>query len=197
MEAEMNFYQEITLRPHPEIPLYFLWEKVYQQIHLAFAENANIKGKSKFGVAFPEYKRKGKHPLGDKLRIFSPSATELVALDITKWLLRLSDYVFFTKIRDVPDRIDGYAHFKRLRPKGNNEKLARRKAKREGISYEDALAYFKDRKVKLNNIPYVHMESLSNANRFRLMIDRICAEKEYIEGFDSYGLSAKSTVPVF
>lgn len=193
----MNFYQEITLRPQPEIPLYFLWEKVYQQVHLAFAENADVEGNIKVGVAFPEYKRKDEHPLGDKMRIFSSSATELVALDITKWLLRLSDYVIFTKIRDVPDRIDGYAHFKRLRSKGNNEKLARRKAKREGISYEDALAYFKDRQVKLNDAPYVRMKSLSNANRFRLMIDHVCAEKEHTEGFDSYGLSAKSTVPIF
>jgi len=194
----MQVYQDITLLPAVDIPLHFLWEKVYQQIHLALVETSDSNGKVNIGIAFPKYrKEKGGHPLGDTLRLLSMFKDDLVKLNIVKWFSRLSDYVVCTGIRDVPNRIDGHAHFKRLRPKGNNERLARRKAKREGISYDDALAYFKDRKVKLNNAPYVQIKSLSNNNRFRLMIDCVDADACSLEGFDTYGLSAKSTVPLF
>ena len=193
----MKSYMDITLLPDAEIPLSFLWEKVYQQVHLAFADNAGAEGKVKVGVAFPEYYEKPEgHPLGDKLRLVASSAEELASLNIPKWLSRLSGYAVFTGIRNVPDRVK-YAHFKRLRPKGNNERLARRKAKREGISYDDALACFAGRQVKLNNAPYVRMKSLSNTNRFRLMIDCVGTEETRMKGFDSYGLSAKSSVPIF
>ncbi len=193
----MNFYQEITLKSQPEIPLHFLWEKAYIQVHLALVEIADIDGKVNVGAAFPNYRNGSEHPLGNVIRLLAATNEELIALNITKWFSRLSDYTVLTGIRDVPDREVKYVHFKRLRPKGNNERLARRKVKREGISYSDALAYLKGREIKLDNAPYVQMESLSSNNRFRLMIDRVDADACCLEGFDTYGLSAKSAVPLF
>lgn len=35
----MKNYIELTLNPDLETPLYYLWEKLFQQIHLALVEN--------------------------------------------------------------------------------------------------------------------------------------------------------------
>ena len=40
----MNFYQEITLIPDAEISPYFLWSKVYTQLHIALADVKNQHG---------------------------------------------------------------------------------------------------------------------------------------------------------
>ena len=48
----MKAYLEIILKPQPEIPLYFLWEKVYQQIHLALAQMKNEYGTASIGISF-------------------------------------------------------------------------------------------------------------------------------------------------
>ena len=34
----MNYYQELSLLPQEEIPINFLWSKVFQQIHLGLVE---------------------------------------------------------------------------------------------------------------------------------------------------------------
>ena len=93
----------------------------------------------KVGVAFPEYDNE-KYQLGSQLRLVAPSQELLGRLNIQTWMTRLSDYVHITGIRDVPGTIRGYAFFKRIQTKNNNARLARRKAKREGIPYEQALS---------------------------------------------------------
>ena len=35
----MNYYREITILPNADISFYFIWQKLYQQIHLALVEN--------------------------------------------------------------------------------------------------------------------------------------------------------------
>ncbi|MFE1967123.1 type I-F CRISPR-associated endoribonuclease Cas6/Csy4, partial [Acinetobacter baumannii] len=52
----MNWYQEITLIDQDEISLYFIWSKVYTQLHIAFAEHSNEQGRISFGVSFPQYR---------------------------------------------------------------------------------------------------------------------------------------------
>ena len=51
----MKYYQQISLMPTADIGLYFLWQKVYQQIHLALVENKSSDNVSAIGVSFPEY----------------------------------------------------------------------------------------------------------------------------------------------
>lgn len=193
----MKFYIEITLLTSIEIPLYFLWEKIYQQIHLALVESHDSNGKVFIGASFPEYNGE-KHQLGSKLRLLSFARDELENLDINKWLLRLKDYVHVSDIRDIPEVIDEYAFFKRIQVKSSNSRLARRKAKREGISYEDALSFLNKRMEVTSKVPYIQMKSQSSDKRYRLMIgyekiDKITDN----EGFSTYGLSSKYSVPVF
>lgn len=193
----MNFYIEITLLPSVEIPLYFVWEKVYQQIHLALVESQDSNGKVSIGVSFPEYDIE-KHQLGRKLRLLSSSKDELGNLDINKWLLRLKDYVHVSGIRDIPEVLDGYAFYKRIQTKSSNLRLARRKAKREGISYEDALSFLDKRLEGTSKVPYIQMKSQSSDKRYRLMIGYEKFDKPTdSEGFSTYGLSSICSVPIF
>jgi CRISPR-associated endonuclease Csy4 len=193
----MKFYIGISLLPNPEVPIYFLWEKIYQQIHLALVENQNSDKTVAIGMSFPEYNGEN-HQLGNKLRIFSNNEEKLEKLNISKWFSRLLDYVDITEIKSVPDNITGSALFKRLQPTNNNLRLARRKAKRKNISLEEAISVLKIREEKLSEAPYINMKSLSSDNMYRLMIGY--EETELInndEGFSTYGLSSKSSVPIF
>ncbi len=192
----MKFYIEITLLPSTEIPLYFLWEKVYQQIHLALVEVKNADGLVTIGGAFPEYSARKKH-LGNKLRLFAESEDELINLNMEKWLSRLTDYVHITKTRSVPEP-EGFALFKRAQPKSSVERLARRKAKREGISFGEAMRVLQSFEERSSDLPYIHIKSLSSAKRYRLMISYMETDKKPEGGlFSTYGLSSQSSVPIF
>lgn len=195
----MKFYLEITLLPNIEedIPIYFLWEKVYQQMHLAFVEMKDANDKIPIGVSFPNYDA-NQYQLGCKLRLFALSENALEALNLDKWLSRLSDYVHITSIKSVPESIQGYAYFKRPRIENNNAKLARRRAKRRGSSYEEALSHYEDRQEKECTAPFIYINSLNSKQRFPLLIQKLeTNNSDTREGFSTYGLSSKSSVPLF
>ncbi len=193
----MKYYQDITLHPGPEIPLHFLWEKFYQQFHLALVEIQDAQGHSPVGVAFPEYDA-DQHQLGSKLRLFSPTEELLDQLHIQHWAARLNDYVYITGIRKTPERAGAYACFRRIQPKSNNARLARRKAKRRGIPYEQALAETDNHAEQQSTAPYIHIKSHSSDNRFRLFIGKSDQKTGgNTQHFSTYGLSTTSTVPLF
>ena len=164
-------------------------------MHLALVEQQDNEGKVAVGVAFPGYDD-CQHQLGTKLRLFAGSREELDALTMDKWLARLLDYVHITSIREVPA---GCRHgvFKRLQPKSNNARLARRKAKRAGISFDEAMASFAKDKEKMSKAPYLWCNSLESKKRYRLLIGRSAMEQAQSGTFSTYGLSASSTVPIF
>src|SRR5699024_6412398 len=101
-----------------EITPYFIWSKLYTQLHLALVEQQNPDKKVNFGVSFPEYLYQEKNndkegskefaSLGTKLRVFGPSQQELEQLNLSKWLERLTDYVHIKSIQPVPDEVDSY-----------------------------------------------------------------------------------------
>lgn len=208
----MKFYQEITLLPNvgDEIPLTFIWEKLYQQLHLAFVESVDDQGKVNIGVSFPKYKSGDeKRWLGDKLRIFAESEQALEMLCLAKWLSRLSDYTHMSSIKSVPEHVDGYAVFRRLNKKSNIEKLARRRAKKLDISLDDALAFFKDTEQRqqsdfqASDYPFFWMKSLSSGSKYPVAVVREdVGHHETRIGFSTYGLSLedndlRSAVPIF
>lgn len=192
----MKYYREITILPTADIALHFLWEKVFQQIHLGFVEMQDSNGIVPLGIGLPEYFSEY-GPLGRKLRIFSFSMETISELDVETRLRRLADYVHLTGIRDIPEKIRSFSRFKRQQPKTNIERLARRKAKRHDISFEQAvleLRGFKDNQVET---PYINIQSLSTNKRFRLFILKELCDTPAYEGFSAYGLSPVSTVPEF
>ena len=207
----MKFYIEITLLPSIDVGINFLWAKLYQQIHLALVDMSDGKGIAPIGAAFPQYDT-DKNRLGSKLRLFAKSESDLLKLDIKKWLNHLLDYAHITQIREVPNRIESYAIYKRQQPHRSFAKLKRlikRKAKREGMSMEEAKINLTispkntiDKKIKTDDAqllktPFIEIKSMSSDNRFRLFIIKE-RSLSYLEGnFNSYGLGDKSTVPEF
>lgn len=223
----MEYYQEITLRPGPEIPLNFLWTKVYTQIHLALVAQKDTPEGGSFGVSFPEYtveekaegqksdaalippeqnatipktrQGKGQHgqTLGCKLRIFAPSEEALQKLNVEKALSRLLDYVRLTNIRRTPVKI-----IKGYATYSREHAAAsqQQKARRFARRHNLSLTEALSRFPATNStpaLPYIQMKSLTNQQKFNLFIKKQSAAHPLPQPFSLYGLSLQSTVPEF
>ena len=192
----MNYYQELSLLPNADISIYFIWQKVYQQIHLALAGTKTVEEKSHIGLGFPMYHAES-FRLGKKLRLFAEREELLQQLDCDKWLRRLRDYVHINPIRPVPEKLDGYACFKHTKLKGNKEKLARRRAKRKGETLEQAMAHYDGYVGQHSQLPYINMISQTNGQRFKLFIEKQEKNEPHMGLYSCYGLSNTATVPLF
>ena len=185
----MQVYIDITLLPGDDIGHHFLWEKLFQQVHLALVEHKDAEGKSPFGITFPEFNAE-KNRLGRKLRIFAADQAAMDHLALPRWLERLSDYVHTTSIRSVPERIEQTVRYCRLQKKSNPERLIRRAARRQGVSVEEARAQRKDSNPQWTKAAYIWVTSLSSGERFRLFIrQETGGELEDGSHFTAYGLS--------
>ncbi|MEZ5524497.1 MAG: type I-F CRISPR-associated endoribonuclease Cas6/Csy4 [Pseudomonadales bacterium] len=193
----MKAYLDITLLPSDDIGHHFLWGKVYQQLHLALVENKNADGASPFGVTFPEFNAE-KHRLGRKLRVFALDESQLQRLNLPQWMERLMDYVHITSIRETPEQVKSHIRFTRLRTKSSKERLARRAAKRKGISLQQALEERRDFQPEWTDAPFIQLKSLGNNHPFRLFINAEQVEPVNNEtGFSTYGLSKGQSLPLF
>ena len=200
----MKFYQEITLIDQAEISPYFIWSKLYTQLHIGLAEIKDANEKVNIGISFPKYiyeqgdeTQKSKVQLGNKLRIFAETQADLEKLNISKWLERLTDYLHITSIREVPEaKISGYATYSRKQVKTNAERLARHRVKRGDIGFDEALARYSN-VVTTTDLPYIQMKSLTSDKSFKLFIEKKLTDKSETQVFSTYGLSSVSTVPEF
>jgi len=194
----MNYYIDIKLLTDTEISHSFLWKKLYAQIHLALVEVRDENDLVSIGLAFPKYS--DDRFLGDTLRLFSVTKEELESLKLEQWLSRLEEYLFVGKIKEVPPTTE-FVSFKRKQFKTNVERLARRQAKRKGISYEEALKNYEnfdeEEKKKKNRLPYINVKSLSSDKEMKIFIEKSNAKEEKKGLFSTYGLSSESTVPWF
>lgn len=212
----MNFYQELTLIKSPDISLYFIWSKLYTQVHLALVEAKNPDETVNIGVSFPEYacfEKDGETvtALGSKLRVFAQGKEDLEQLDLLKWCERLLDYIHIKKIAPVPDT-NSHLRVKRLRQVKNQDAKTRSFASKRGLSFEQVKKLRIQHIAKKNNIsleqaahayenpvlekrPYIRMHSLRGGNAFSLTIDQTVAEKAAPGTFNTYGMSMAATVP--
>jgi len=200
----MKYYIEIKLFSDTEISLGFIWKKLYAQIHLALVEVRDENNLVSVGLSFPQYEL-SEFPLGDKLRLFAKSKEELETLDLNRWLARLLDYVEVSEIKEVPSNVNEFVSFRRKQFKSNSEirRLAKRYAKRNAITEEEALRNFELTEKKYNKLkdenklPYINVKSLSTGREMKVFIKK-SEPKEREDGlFSTYGLSNKSTVPWF
>lgn len=197
----MNYYQELTIINNPELSLYELWSKLYMQLHLAFVEQKDANEQVPYGVSFPEYVNKeedGRNTisLGTKLRIFANNVDEFQALNLDKWLDRLTDYVHIKKPKPVVN-VKYFLSVNRYRPKGSVEKLARRQAKHNGISITAATDKLGSYTQKLITYPFIKINSLHDKKSFSLCINQQKVNNSCIGKFNTYGLSKTATVPWF
>jgi CRISPR-associated endonuclease Csy4 len=193
----MRYYLDITLLPDAEVNLGFLWQKVYQQVHIALVENKIAESQSAIAASFPKYGDR-EFPLGNTLRLLANEENQLKQFDIEKWLSRLADYTHLKSIKEVPVGVTTFARFKRVQFDTNIERLARRRAKRKDESIEDALAHYSGFKDQQSKLPFVNLKS-SKGGQFRLFIQREIVGKADARVFNCYGLSrnGEGTIPWF
>ncbi|MCG7566825.1 type I-F CRISPR-associated endoribonuclease Cas6/Csy4 [Pseudoalteromonas sp. CnMc7-15] len=200
----MNYYQEITLLPEAEIPLGFIWQNVFQQVHIALVENKVAPNQSGVAVGFPNYGQKG-FPLGNKLRLFAKEQTHLEKLSINKWLTRLEDYCHIKAIKPVPEDVT-WVSFTRQHVKspGRIDREMQGKAERwsakSGKPLVECLAELESTKPSSKcDLPFVYLHSQQTKQRspdtnskYPLFIALAKVEIDQQGVFDCYGLSAKS-----
>lgn len=218
----MKYYQEITIIKTPDVSPYFIWSKLYTQVHLALVEQAKITfgehaKEGEIGVSFPEYACFEKNDeviaiLGTKLRVFTNSEHELESLNLNTWCNRLSDYIHIKSITKVPCETKGHLRVKRFRQTKNEDGKTRNFAKKHGKSFDEvktsriehiAKKYgidINEAKKRYDNPPlqrrpYITLDSLNNKQRFSLEIDQSEAVKPVTGKFSTYGLSPRTTVP--
>ncbi len=210
----MNVYQEITLLSDAEISLGFLWQNVFQQVHIALVENKVGPNQSAIAVGFPDY-RNARFPLGKRLRLFANDREALEALNINQWLNRLEDYVHIKGIKAVPDEAT-YVSFVRKQVKSperierDMQKKAQLWAEKSGRSVEDCLVELEKNKPTAHcDLPFIYLHSQQTKQRtpdksskFPLFIELRVQVQAQVGRFDCYGLSAKSdshlaTIPHF
>lgn len=200
----MKYYFDITLVPNAEANLGFLWQKIFQQVHIALVDNKVGDNESAIALSVVDYGDKD-FPLGSKLRLLAGSEDALVKLDIQQWLKRLSDYCHIKPIKNVPDDIKQYARFKR-KPVKSIERKAKRRAEHLKKPYAEALAYLvKEGRSAECKLPFINVESQDTKKRgeqgvssqFLLFIERSLFEVPASGKFDCYGLSKTATVPWF
>ncbi|MGL5757906.1 type I-F CRISPR-associated endoribonuclease Cas6/Csy4 [Plesiomonas sp.] len=212
----MNYYQEITLLPDADIALGFLWQNVFQQVHIALVEHKVGSNQSLVAVGFPDY-RQAKFPLGSKLRLFAKEQATLEKLDIHNWLTRLEDYVHIKGIKPVPTDVT-YVSFVRKQVKSperierDMQQKATLWAAKSGKSLEECLVDLEQSKpTALCSLPFIYLHSQQTKQRspdksskFPLFIQMQQQSTSQYGYFDCYGLSAKkdglaalATVPHF
>ena len=201
----IKWYQEITLLSSSEIPLAFLWTKVYTQLHLAFVSQKDTPHGGSFAVSFPEYTEGKQKSLGHKVRVFAETEEALQTLSLDKALERLLDYVHLTTIRPLPmRRLKGYAIYSRQHAPHSREQAARRFSRRHGLPVEQETARLAKKqrqseklKKSIRDLPYIQMQSLTNHHKYNLFIHKQPTPSAAASPFSLYGLSPEAAVPEF
>ncbi|WP_299330201.1 type I-F CRISPR-associated endoribonuclease Cas6/Csy4 [uncultured Psychrobacter sp.] len=198
--SQLTHFQEITIIPDPEIAPYFIWSKLFNQLHIALADIKNEHGIDSIGVSFPDYhydsKKEQSSKLGLKLRVFASSQKDLETLNLAKWLERLTDYMHIKGIKEVGDKATGYVSVHRYRFKPVDVQ-AESLAKKLGVSYEEAMVTVTKRTPE-KRLPYVQMRSQTNQSNYRLRVLQLPCDTQKAGSFNTYGMNGMEdhvTVP--
>lgn len=178
----MNYYIELQLLPNEETNLGFIWQKVFQQVHIALVEHGYESSRklkhgdtkslrnSNIAVSFPEYQNHA-FPLGSKLRLFANTKVELANLNIHVWLNRLTDYVAVGEIDLVPQDATQVV-FKQKRFKGeqrlakSNQNKIEHLKKKFGDNFNPQYEKLSlPKKFEKSGLPFIQLESQETKRR--------------------------------
>lgn len=198
--TNLTYFQEITIIPDPDIAPYFIWSKLFTQLHIALADVKNNHNIDSIGVSFPDYhydnKSEKSSKIGLKLRVFAPSQKDLETLNLNDWLSRLTDYVHIKGIKDVGNKATGYVsvHRYRFKPIDIQAQTLSEKLK---VSYEEAMVTVAKRKNEMA-LPYIQIRSQTNNSNYRLRVLQLPCDQPKVGSFNVYGINGMSdaiTVP--
>lgn len=187
----MDHYVEIRLRPDPEFGAHLLMNALISKLHRALAELQS----DDIGISFPEYQLSPR-ALGQRLRIHG-SESRLQRLMEKQWLTGMADHVDSSAIEKAPSSTE-YCVVRREQVKSSVERLRRRRMKRKGETYEQAVAAIPQAVEERSKLPFATLNSRSNGEVFKLFVDQRVSDAEPKSGeFNRYGLSQGATVPWF
>ena len=200
----MNYYQEITLLPEEDVSLSFIWQNVFQQVHIALVENKISANQSEIAVGFPDYGQQ-EFPLGNKLRLFAKEQAELEKLAIANWLIRLTDYAHVKPIKSVPEDAT-WVSFTRQHVKSPErieremqQKAVRWSAKSGKSLAECLLELEKSKPASFSKLPFIYLHSQQTKaqkpdknSKFPLFIHKQQVDTPKLGLFDCYGLNSKT-----
>jgi len=183
----MDYYLDIEMKPNKKMQESHLINLVYYKFHKALVELKT----DTIGVSFPGYRVK----LGKFLRVHGNN-TNLNDLLCLNWLGDLAVYCEIGEVKKIPSNVK-FRSISRIRTNMSKSKLRRLK-KRGSITPNQEKAY----KAKMFSLgldnPYLDIQSGSTGQKHRRFITFGELHEQPVFGkFDSYGLSAVSTIPWF
>ena len=181
----MDCYIEIKVLPDPEFDSITLMNALYSKLHRALVDV----GQGEIGVSFP---RMGKTP-GDVLRLHA-NRTAIDRLMACSWLKGLSDYTFVSEVSHTPQGVQ-HINIARIQSKKTAARL--RRAVKRGSITEQVAEKIMAEKVQIKN-PFFQLQSSSTGQCLPLFIEQGKPQQQAVLGaFNTYGLSEKTTVPLF
>src|SRR5699024_35534 len=125
------------------------------------------------------------------------SLMDLEQLAHSRCLKVMSDYVQYGAVEVRPDT-DKYVNVRRVQVKSNPHRLARRYAKRHGVSFEEAFGKYKTLSGERLKYPFFRLNSQSTGQQFYLFIRQSAPHSnEMLGDFNSFGLSRTASLPCF
>lgn len=187
----MHHFADIHLRPDPELAPFQLMSHLFGRMHRRLAQ-----GKfTQVAASFPGYAL-APATLGGTLRLIAP-AEELAAFMAHDWLGALRDHVLLADALAVPEDAKAY-RLLRVQAKSSPERLRRRRMRRHGLSEEQAREQIPDDCAERLSLPFVTLSSSSTGRQFPLFLKLAASPGGVMRGrFNSYGLSAEATIPLF
>lgn len=187
----MNHYIDIHLQPDPDFVPSMLMNALFSKLHRALVDNPTLA----IAVSFPEYSL-SPLGLGNHLRLHGQQQS-LANLQNTQWLAGMRDHVAYKDVQAVPNNAQ-HIFVRRVQAKSNTERLARRYAKRKGISESEARIHYQAMQPEKLRLPFITLNSQSSGQRFSLFIQQSKPQENPQAGeFNRYGLSQTATIPWF
>lgn len=189
----MDHYIDIRLRPDPDFPEPMLMGALYSKLHRAlFDLEADA-----IGVSFPLRKHGVRaRTLGEHLRLHGTQKS-LEQLMAANWLTGMRDHVSVSDVLAVPANAQ-HINVARRQFNTGSPSRAKRYAKRNDVSEEEASQIYAKVAEKRIELPFVQINSRSTQQRFALFIEHGKPQEKPVVGtFNHYGLSPIATVPWF
>lgn len=186
----MDHHLDLRLRPDPEFGANLLLSALYGKFHKALSQLH----RDDIGLSFPRVG--SRNGLGDIMRLHG-NGEALQTLQATAWLGGLHDHIDIGAIQTIPEA-HRFRNVRRVQAKSNPERLRRRLMKRHNLDAAAAAARIPDIARETLSLPYVHLNSTSTGQPFRLFIAHGPVQDHPVPGhFNNYGLSQDATVPWF
>jgi CRISPR-associated endonuclease Csy4 len=189
----MDHHIDIIILPDPEFMPTMLMSALFNKLHRALVEMQT----NRVAVSFVDYEHKGKNrTLGCKLRLHG-NAQNLQTLMASNWLKGMNDHIDKTAVLPIPADHQ-HLQVSRVQCDSNVERKRSRFIKRHNVSTAQAIEALPDSVEQRLTLPYVVLKSASTKQQFRLFINQQATGEQNLDAtFNSYGLSAKGTVPAF